>query len=65
MLLKFVLKNLILVALIAFAINWIIVKNIQMLSSKPSIPQNQFEELTGGVIFYESQLEQETQKDPS
>lgn len=65
MLLKFVLKNLILVGLIAFAINWLISMNIRMFSEKPSIPRNQFEELTGGEFLHEPSILQETQKDPS
>jgi hypothetical protein len=56
MLLKFVLKNLILVAVIAFVINWFITTNIHFFSRSVVSHGSQLEELTQEELLQESQI---------
>ena len=65
MLFKIVLKNLILVALIAFAVNWIISMNIKRFSHKPVPHHIQYEEFTEEDIIHENQLLNGNQEDPA
>ena len=56
MILKFVLKNLLLVALIAFAINLVIKANINIFKHASAPHSTQLQELTQEELFQESEM---------
>ena len=56
MLIRFVLKNLVLVAVIAFAINMLITANLHLFSRSVSPHASQLEELTQEELFQEREM---------